>query len=83
MAFPFARALQPAANNGGHRTKKQSPAIVSSMNFSGGKQHVKPPQRGIFPLDHDAECKPTMDVSFHLERRIVSVCSRSHVFDRI
>jgi len=28
------------------------------MNFSSAKQTVKPPQRGIFPLDHDAECKP-------------------------
>ncbi|KAL7444280.1 hypothetical protein ACHAXM_009392 [Skeletonema potamos] len=31
---------------------------MSSMNFSSAKQTVKPPQRGIFPLDHDAECKP-------------------------
>eukprot|EP00562_Extubocellulus_spinifer_P002054 CAMPEP_0178478972 /NCGR_PEP_ID=MMETSP0696-20121128/4939_1 /TAXON_ID=265572 /ORGANISM="Extubocellulus spinifer, Strain CCMP396" /LENGTH=110 /DNA_ID=CAMNT_0020106365 /DNA_START=209 /DNA_END=538 /DNA_ORIENTATION=- len=30
------------------------------MNFSAGKQFVKPPQRGIFPLDHDAECKTKM-----------------------
>mmetsp|Transcript_21053 Transcript_21053/g.29714 ORF Transcript_21053/g.29714 Transcript_21053/m.29714 type:complete len:122 (+) Transcript_21053:192-557(+) len=30
------------------------------MNFSGSKQQVKPPQRGIFPLDHDAECKDVM-----------------------
>lgn len=28
------------------------------MNFSSAKQTIKPPQRGIFPLDHDAECKP-------------------------
>uniref|UniRef100_A0A6U0LMW1 CHCH domain-containing protein n=1 Tax=Minutocellus polymorphus TaxID=265543 RepID=A0A6U0LMW1_9STRA len=33
---------------------------MASMNFSSGKQFVKPPQRGIFPLDHDAECKPKM-----------------------
>jgi hypothetical protein len=33
-----------------------------SMNFSTSKQFVKPPQRGIFPLDHDAECKPYMEV---------------------
>lgn len=37
--------------------------IMSGMSFSSGKQHVKPPQRGIFPLDHDAECKPAMEVS--------------------
>mmetsp|Transcript_21137 Transcript_21137/g.50236 ORF Transcript_21137/g.50236 Transcript_21137/m.50236 type:complete len:164 (+) Transcript_21137:2341-2832(+) len=34
---------------------------MSSMNFSTSKQFVKPPQRGIFPLDHDAECKPYME----------------------
>uniref|UniRef100_A0A7R9VJK0 CHCH domain-containing protein n=1 Tax=Pseudictyota dubia TaxID=2749911 RepID=A0A7R9VJK0_9STRA len=31
------------------------------MNFSASKQFVKPPQRGIFPLDHEAECKPYME----------------------
>eukprot|EP00536_Pseudo-nitzschia_multiseries_P008657 jgi/Psemu1/198667/e_gw1.223.52.1 len=31
------------------------------MNFSTSKQYVRPPQRGIFPLDHDAECKPFME----------------------
>mmetsp|Transcript_20923 Transcript_20923/g.45553 ORF Transcript_20923/g.45553 Transcript_20923/m.45553 type:complete len:128 (-) Transcript_20923:1614-1997(-) len=31
---------------------------MSSMNFSTSKQYVRPPQRGIFPLDHDSECKP-------------------------
>jgi len=30
------------------------------MNFSASKQVVRPPQRGIFPLDHYAECKPVM-----------------------
>ena len=31
------------------------------MNFSKQqKQLVKPPQRGIFPLDHDGECKKKM-----------------------
>lgn len=35
---------------------------MASMNFSAGKQFVKPPQRGIFPLDHDAECKTKMKV---------------------
>ena len=35
---------------------------MSSMNFSSAKQTVKPPQRGIFPLDHESECKPYMEV---------------------
>lgn len=35
---------------------------MSSMNFSSSKQNIKPPQRGIFPLDHDSECKPHMQV---------------------
>ena len=35
--------------------------IMSSMNFSTSKQYVRPPQRGIFPLDHDAECKPFIE----------------------
>mmetsp|Transcript_12620 Transcript_12620/g.27632 ORF Transcript_12620/g.27632 Transcript_12620/m.27632 type:complete len:115 (-) Transcript_12620:337-681(-) len=34
---------------------------MSSRNFSSAKQNVKPPQRGIFPLDHDSECKPFME----------------------
>eukprot|EP00545_Synedropsis_sp_CCMP1620_P001851 CAMPEP_0119005584 /NCGR_PEP_ID=MMETSP1176-20130426/1811_1 /TAXON_ID=265551 /ORGANISM="Synedropsis recta cf, Strain CCMP1620" /LENGTH=119 /DNA_ID=CAMNT_0006957415 /DNA_START=76 /DNA_END=432 /DNA_ORIENTATION=- len=33
---------------------------MSSMSFSSGKQYVKPPQRGIFPLDHESECKAAM-----------------------
>mmetsp|Transcript_14881 Transcript_14881/g.18149 ORF Transcript_14881/g.18149 Transcript_14881/m.18149 type:complete len:114 (+) Transcript_14881:77-418(+) len=33
-----------------------------SMNFSASKQFVRPPQRGIFPLDHDSECKVQMKV---------------------
>jgi len=37
---------------------------MSSMNFSSSKQNIKPPQRGIFPLDHESECKPYMTVSF-------------------
>ncbi|GMH90959.1 hypothetical protein TL16_g11921 [Triparma laevis f. inornata] len=28
------------------------------MNFSSQKQTIKPPLRGIFPLDHFSECKP-------------------------
>lgn len=31
------------------------------MNFSTAKQYVRPPQRGIFPLDHDGECRPFME----------------------
>ena len=34
---------------------------MASMNFSSSKQFVRPPQRGIFPLDHDAECKAPME----------------------
>jgi hypothetical protein len=41
---------------------------MSSMSFSAGKQFVKPPQRGIFPLDHDAECKTAMQVSVIIKR---------------
>ena len=37
--------------------------IMSSMNFSTSKQFVKPPQRGIFPLDHDSDCRIYMEVS--------------------
>ena len=40
---------------------------MASMSFSGGKQMVRPPQRGIFPLDHEAECKPMVQVC-HLNR---------------
>eukprot|EP01036_Dinobryon_divergens_P029421 gene29421-38515_t len=28
--------------------------------FGGGRNNVKPPERGVFPLDHDQECKPMM-----------------------
>jgi hypothetical protein len=38
---------------------------MASMNFSSSKQFVRPPQRGIFPLDHDAECKPYMKVQLY------------------
>jgi cytochrome c oxidase assembly protein subunit 19 len=37
-------------------------STMSSMSFSGGKQFVRPPQRGVFPLDHDSECKQPMQV---------------------
>lgn len=26
--------------------------------FGGSRLELKPPERGIFPLDHDSECKP-------------------------
>ena len=32
------------------------------MNFSSSKQFVRPPQRGIFPLDHFAECKSEKEI---------------------
>ena len=38
---------------------------MASMNFSSSKQFVRPPQRGIFPLDHDSECKPYMETYLH------------------
>ena len=28
--------------------------------FGGGRVKVRPPERGIFPLDHDGECKDAM-----------------------
>ena len=49
---------------------------MSSMNFSSAKQSVKPPQRGIFPLDHYAECKPFMEV-----RTSFDFCRNSAVKD--
>jgi hypothetical protein len=35
---------------------------MSSMNFSTSKQYVRPPARGIFPLDHESSCKVKMEV---------------------
>jgi cytochrome c oxidase assembly protein subunit 19 len=29
--------------------------------FGGSRVQVKPPERGVFPLDHDGECKPSME----------------------
>ena len=40
------------------------------MNFSTAKQYVRPPQRGIFPLDHDGECRKFMEVSEFLSQRL-------------
>jgi hypothetical protein len=34
--------------------------------FGGRRITVKPPERGVFPLDHDGECKPEMQVCFFL-----------------
>ena len=41
-------------------------SIMSAMNFSTSKQYVKPPQRGVFPLDHDDECKPFIKASIRI-----------------
>lgn len=35
---------------------------MSSRSMGAGSQVVRPPQRGIFPLDHGAECRGTMQV---------------------
>lgn len=34
---------------------------MSSISMGSGKQVVRPPQRGIFPLDHEASCRPRME----------------------
>ncbi|GAX22872.1 hypothetical protein FisN_24Lh159 [Fistulifera solaris] len=34
---------------------------MSSISMGSGKQVVRPPQRGIFPLDHEASCKSKME----------------------
>jgi hypothetical protein len=34
---------------------------MSSRSMGAGKQVVRPPQRGIFPLDHGAECRASME----------------------
>ena len=33
-----------------------------STPFGGTRVQVKPPERGVFPLDHDGECRAKMDV---------------------
>ena len=30
--------------------------------FGGRRATVKPPEKGVFPLDHDGECKDSMKV---------------------
>lgn len=32
--------------------------------FGSNRVTVKPPERGVFPLDHDGECKEKMNVKF-------------------
>ena len=44
-----------------HHHSPTIPRTMSSMNFSSSKQYVRPPQRGVFQLDHDAECKPFIE----------------------
>lgn len=34
---------------------------MSSRSMGAAKAVVRPPQRGIFPLDHGAECRTTME----------------------
>lgn len=34
---------------------------MSSSSMGASKQVVRPPQRGIFPLDHYSECRPKME----------------------
>jgi cytochrome c oxidase assembly protein subunit 19 len=34
---------------------------MSGRSMGAGRQTVSPPQRGIFPLDHLAECRGTME----------------------
>jgi hypothetical protein len=36
---------------------------TSAMAFGAGRQQLKPPERGVFALDHDGECKDSMQVS--------------------
>jgi len=33
-------------------------------SFGGQRNVIKPPERGVFALDHDGECKPYMKVYF-------------------
>lgn len=34
---------------------------MSAISMGAGRQTIKPPQRGIFPLDHDRTCKEPME----------------------
>jgi cytochrome c oxidase assembly protein subunit 19 len=42
-------------------SRRRSERIMSSISMGSAKQVVRPPQRGIFPLDHYRECKGPMD----------------------
>jgi len=35
---------------------------MSAISMGASKQVIRPPQRGIFPLDHGAECKEPMEL---------------------
>ena len=54
------RGLTGGAKRGEAWRRSQIAEQKERMNFSAQKQFVRPPQRGIFPLDHYAECKPFM-----------------------
>jgi hypothetical protein len=56
-------AFATMANDNDYRTAIPQRFNMSSMSFSTSKQYVRPPQRGIFPLDHDSECRAKMEVS--------------------
>lgn len=46
-----------------HQSSYSTTANMSTMGSPGGRQVVSkpsPPERGSFPLDHDAECQPIM-----------------------
>ena len=36
--------------------------IIGMATPSGSRLQLKPPERGIFPLDHDGECKPLVEL---------------------
>ena len=41
--------------------------------FGANRINVKPPERGIFPLDHDSECKSFMKVTLLHLRLVVNL----------
>ena len=55
---------------------------MSSMNFSTSKQYVRPPERGIFPLDHDRECKDKMQVYLNCLKGAEDVHHKCRDFSR-
>ena len=52
------------------------------MNFSTSKQYVRPPERGIFPLDHDRECKDKMQVYLNCLKGAEDVHHKCRDFSR-